>query len=138
MERVTGIEPVSAPWQGAVLPLYDTRVRKERHYRTKGKVLPQGNGGKLVSCVSAEPHVRKDIDQGLFEILIRLRHHDAGKAVGSAIVHDDELVVANAFNSRIGRSFEDMENRLLAIHGDRLGGDRLVVWRGITGDLHGK
>ena len=25
LERVTGIEPVSAPWQGAVLPLYDTR-----------------------------------------------------------------------------------------------------------------
>lgn len=25
MERVRGIEPLSAPWQGAVLPLYDTR-----------------------------------------------------------------------------------------------------------------
>jgi hypothetical protein len=28
MERVRGIEPLSAPWQGAVLPLYDTREMK--------------------------------------------------------------------------------------------------------------
>src|SRR3989344_2132774 len=26
LERVTGIEPVSQPWEGRVLPLYDTRV----------------------------------------------------------------------------------------------------------------
>jgi hypothetical protein len=25
MERVTGLEPVSHPWQGRVIPLYDTR-----------------------------------------------------------------------------------------------------------------
>ena len=27
MERVTGIEPVSRPWQGRIIPLYDTRLR---------------------------------------------------------------------------------------------------------------
>ncbi|GEM_PF-7005850 len=26
MERVTGIEPVASPWQGDILPLYDTRT----------------------------------------------------------------------------------------------------------------
>lgn len=27
VERVTGIEPVLKPWEGLVLPLYDTRER---------------------------------------------------------------------------------------------------------------
>ena len=26
VERLTGIEPVSIPWQGIVLPLYDSRI----------------------------------------------------------------------------------------------------------------
>jgi hypothetical protein len=27
LERVTGIEPVSLPWQGSIIPLYDTRKK---------------------------------------------------------------------------------------------------------------
>ena len=27
MERVTGIEPVSHPWEGCILPLYYTRTQ---------------------------------------------------------------------------------------------------------------
>ena len=26
LERVTGVEPVSRPWQGRIIPLYDTRM----------------------------------------------------------------------------------------------------------------
>ena len=29
MERVTGIEPVSTPWQGVVLPMYYTRKEQK-------------------------------------------------------------------------------------------------------------
>lgn len=94
-------------------------------------------GENLFFCISDKPHVRKDINQDLLQLLICLRHHDAGKAVGGAIVDDDELVVADAFSFRIGRSFEDMENRLLAVHGDRLRGDGLVVWRSVARDFHG-
>lgn len=28
MERVTGVEPVSQPWEGRILPLYYTRIIK--------------------------------------------------------------------------------------------------------------
>lgn len=29
LERVTGIGPVFRPWQGRIIPLYDTRVRRQ-------------------------------------------------------------------------------------------------------------
>ena len=30
MERVTGVEPVLHPWQGRVIPLYDTRANSSK------------------------------------------------------------------------------------------------------------
>lgn len=31
-KRVTGIEPVSCPWEGHIIPLYDTRVMPSRRF----------------------------------------------------------------------------------------------------------
>lgn len=43
-ERVRGIEPLSPPWQGGVLPLYDTRSN-DRRYSTR-KTEPGQPGGE--------------------------------------------------------------------------------------------
>ncbi len=47
MERVRGIEPLSAPWQGAVLPLYDTRGEKELLDATEVQEKRQGTRRSL-------------------------------------------------------------------------------------------
>lgn len=39
LERVTGIEPVSPPWKGGVLPLYDTRLSAASSAAARGRVL---------------------------------------------------------------------------------------------------
>ena len=44
VERVTGIEPVSLPWQGSIIPLYDTRTMEFER-----KTL--NHGGRVVACL---------------------------------------------------------------------------------------
>jgi hypothetical protein len=39
MERVTGIEPVSLPWQGSIIPLYDTRLKNEKLKNQNEKII---------------------------------------------------------------------------------------------------
>ena len=58
MERVTGIEPVSTPWQGVVLPMYYTRL-KELGYPTKeGSRMQAGRLGKneISNSIDFEKH----------------------------------------------------------------------------------
>lgn len=63
LERVRGIEPLSAPWQGAVLPLYDTRVRaKELAYASEPNAYWQAGGRRLFSC-NATTAIENDVKE---------------------------------------------------------------------------
>ena len=51
LERVTGVEPVFRPWQGRIIPLYDTRalvtIAKTRHHDKATRLVSAVPSGRI-------------------------------------------------------------------------------------------